>query len=79
MGKVWVDTTQVGTFDPQTEGISGDVLLDSTIIGTFTLAVSGYVYVDATQVGTYRAKQLVVTPLQAKSNLKVGIAKGYIS
>jgi len=55
MGKVWLDDTEVGTFEPQIEGTSGDVLVNSTVVGSFTLAISGYVYLNGTVVGTYTA------------------------
>jgi len=60
MGKVWLDDAEVGTFDPQTEGTSGNILLNSTNIGSFTLATSGNVLLDAVEVGTYWAYSLSV-------------------
>jgi len=55
MGKVWLDDAEVGTFNPQTEGTSGNILLNSTNIGSFTLATSGNVLLDTVEVGTYWA------------------------
>lgn len=55
MGKVWLDADEVGTFTPQTEGTSGNILLNSTNVGTFELAASGYVYLNETLIGTYLA------------------------
>lgn len=55
MGKVWLDDVEIGTFNPQTEGTSGDILLNSTNIGSFTLATSGNVMLDTVEVGTYWA------------------------
>ncbi len=60
MGKVWLDGTEIGTFDPQTEGTSGNILLNSTNIGSFTLATSGNVLLDTVEVGTYWAYSLSV-------------------
>ena len=61
VGKVWLDdVTEIGTFEPQTEGTSGDILLNSTNIGSFTLATSGNVYANSTVVGTYWAYSLSV-------------------
>lgn len=75
MGKVWLDSAQIGTFNPQTVGTSGSILLNSTNIGTFTLALSGYVYVNSTIVGSYWAKSTEPpppSPLQdARSRIKV--------
>ena len=55
MGKVWFDDVEIGTFEPQTEGTSGSILLNSTNIGSFTLATSGNVLLDTVEVGTYWA------------------------
>jgi len=55
MGTVYLDSTVVGTFSPDTEGTSGDVYLDSDDKGDFTLAASGYVYLDLTIIGYYTA------------------------
>jgi len=60
MGKVWLDDVEIGTFDPQTEGTSGNILLNSTNIGSFTLATSGNVLLDTVEVGTYWAYSLSV-------------------
>jgi len=60
MGKVWLDDVEIGTFDPQTEGTSGNILLNSTNIGYFTLATSGNVLLDTVEVGTYWAYSLSV-------------------
>jgi len=54
MGKVYVDSYEVGSFEPQTEGTSGDVYVDNYNVGSFEpLAQSGYVYTDSYQVGSY--------------------------
>ena len=54
MGKVWLDATEIGTFDPQTEGTSGDIYLNSSDIGSFTaLEATGYVYLNSTEIGDY--------------------------
>jgi len=64
MGNVYVDSTQIGTFEPQTVGTSGTVYVDSASIGTFSLSTSsGYVYIDSTQVGTYTLAALIPTTL----------------
>jgi len=53
MGDIYVGVDHVGTFTPQTVGASGDVLLDATDVGDFTLAKSGSAYLNATVVGSY--------------------------
>jgi len=64
MGNVYVDTTQVGTFEPQTVGTSGTVYVDTTNVGTFSLDTeTGPVYVDTTQVGTYTVAAKIPTTL----------------
>lgn len=55
MGIVYVDAVQVGTFHPQIEGTSGNVLVDTTTVGTFDLAASGNVLLDTDVIGTYTA------------------------
>lgn len=56
MGKVYVDGTQVGTFDPDIEGTSGNILVDGEAVGTFTLADVGDVFLDSEKVGMYCSK-----------------------
>ena len=53
MGKVWLGNDQIGVFEPQIEGASGSVFINGNVIGTFTLAKSGYVLLDSQQIGTY--------------------------
>lgn len=54
MGKVYINSDEIGTFSPQAVGASGTIWLNSTEIGTFPpLEVSGKVYVDGIEVGTY--------------------------
>ena len=61
---MYVDSTVVGSFEPQQTGISGNVYVDSTAVGSFSsLQQSGYVYVDTTQVGTYEIPTLIPTIL----------------
>ena len=62
MGKVYIDSVEVGTFDPQTVGTSGDVYIDTVDVGDFTLeSSSGYVYIDSVEVGTYTALKIPTT------------------
>lgn len=65
MGKVWLDETEIGTFEPQTEGTSGNVLVNATNVGTFTLGGDGYANLNSTQVGTYVASDYVGLPVVA--------------
>lgn len=65
MGKVWLDDVEIGTFDPQTQGTSGNVLVNATNVGTFTLGGDGYVYANSTVVGTYVASDFVGLPVVA--------------
>ena len=65
MGKVWLDDTEIGTFTPQTQGTSGNVLVNTTSVGTFTLGGDGYVYASLTVVGTYVASDYVGLPVVA--------------
>jgi hypothetical protein len=64
LGNVYVDSTVVGSFEPQTAGTSGTVYVDSVSVGTFgPLQSSGNVYVDSAQVGTYTTTGLIPTIL----------------
>jgi hypothetical protein len=64
LGNVYIDSTVIGSFEPQQTGISGNVYIDSTTIGSFSsLQQSGYVYVDTVQVGTYEIPTLIPTIL----------------
>jgi len=65
MGKVWLDDTEIGTFDPQKKGTSGNILVNATNVGTFTLGGDGYVYANSTVVGTYVASDFVGLPVIA--------------
>jgi len=58
MGQVWLDSTVIGSFAPDIVGTSGDVYLDATDMGDFTLALNGYVYLDNLIIGTYQALTL---------------------
>ena len=54
MGKVYIDSTEVGTFSPQEVGAGGVVKMDTTEVGTFSFtAPTGVVNLNATLVGTY--------------------------
>ena len=55
MGKVWLEAEEVGTFEPQTVGTTGTAYLDTSNIGTFTLAASGDVLLEAVDIGDYEA------------------------
>ena len=55
MGKVWLDLTEIGLFEPQTVGTTGNVYLNITDIGDFTLAASGNVLLGAVDIGDYVA------------------------
>lgn len=70
MGTVWVDAVEIGSFT-DTHGEEGSILLDSAIIGTFGLNLSGYVYLGSTQIGTYTSTRnmfdRVITRLEKTS------------
>lgn len=54
MGKVYVGATEVGTFEPQEVGQTGDVWLDAEDVGDFNFTTpSGNVYLESDIVGTY--------------------------
>jgi len=64
MGIVWVDTSQVGTFTPDTVGTAGDIFINSTDIGDFgPLLETGDVFLNATKIGEYTAIPIIVPPL----------------
>ena len=65
MGKVYLSNVEVGTFTPQTQGTSGNVLVNTTNVGMFTLGGDGYVYASSTVVGTYVASDYVGLPVMA--------------
>jgi hypothetical protein len=54
MGKVWLDTSEVGAFEPQYIGATGIIFLEGINIGSFApLTATGNVYLDAIDVGDY--------------------------
>lgn len=56
MGKVYLDGTEIGSFSPQTVGTSGNILLNATVVGTFTLTtLVGNVLINSTVIGSYIA------------------------
>ena len=63
MGKVYVNTSEVGTFHPQTACTSGTIYIDTGEIGTFHLEETGEVLVNGIVVGTYEALKPVVAML----------------
>jgi len=64
MGIVWVDTSQIGTFTPDTVGTSGTVFLNSTNIGMFgPLLETGDVFLNGTKIGVYTAIPVIIPPL----------------
>lgn len=79
MGIVWVDTSQVGTFTPDTVGTSGSIFINSTIIGTFgPLEETGDVFLNSAKIGTYTSIFPVDSPdpktilmIQLKPNIEV--------
>ena len=71
MGKVWFDSVQIGTFEPQTQGTSGDVYVGTTDVGDFTLAANGYVYLNGTQIGTYVATTELITSRDPRFQTKI--------
>jgi len=81
MGKAYIDSVEVGSFEPQTEGTSGNILLNSTNLGTFTLAKSGYVYLDTVQIGVYSslAPPLEDARYRTKVYLQTHISNSYLT
>ena len=60
MGKVYIDSTEVGTFEPQTIGASGNVFINGTNIGTFNFtSETGDVYMDGIDVGDFTVYPVV--------------------
>ena len=56
MGNAIIDSTTIGTFDPQTVGTSSTAYIDSTVIGSGgPYTATGTVYLDSVAVGTYTA------------------------
>jgi len=76
MGKVYLDDTEIGTFSPQTVGTSGNILLNSTVVGTFTLTtLVGNVLINSTVIGSYIALSTddpkTILMEQLKANIEV--------
>jgi len=75
MGKVYLDDTEIGSFNPQIVGTSGNILFNATVVGTFTLATLGNVLLNSTVVGTYIALTTddpkTILMLQLKANVQV--------
>lgn len=64
MGTVWIGTSQVGTFTPDTVGTYGSIFLNSTTIGTFgPLEETGDIFLNGTKIGEYTAIPVIVPPL----------------
>jgi len=60
MGKVYINTTEIGTFEPQTVGTSGDVFVNGTNVGTFNFASeTGDVYINGTDIGDFTVYPVV--------------------